>query len=82
MQEANSRARDIAWVVAKIEAGCPWRYEEWTGGAWSAEGWPLFELGMLLARILQGTLLCIPGSHEEEQEVWQSTISSKSDNEV
>lgn len=53
-----------------------------TGEAWSAEGWPLFELGLLLACILQDALLCTPSSHEEEQEAWQSAISRKSDNEV
>lgn len=53
--------------------------DNWNLGA---EGWLQFEFELLRAYLLQRALLNTPGSHEGEQESWQSAVSRKSDNEM
>lgn len=77
----NSRSREIVVVGGKTG----WvSLEVWGVDNWNldAEGWLQFVFELLRAYILQRALLNTPGSHEGEQEAWQSAVSRKSDNEM
>ena len=72
----NSRSREIAVVGGKtgwVSLGV-WGVDNWNLGA---EGWLQFEFELLRAYILQCALLNTPGSHDGEQEAWQSAVSRK-----